>query len=340
MIPAAATFRPPSRAAGGRLPVTLVTGFLGSGKTTLINHILANREGVRAAVLVNELGEIGIDNELIIAGDDSMIELNNGCICCSVNSDLIDSIVHVLGRAEAIDHIIVETTGVADPLPVALTFLRSEFREAVRLDAIVAMADAEQFSLELYDGIAARNQLRYADAILLNKCDRVAADRRQDVEQKIRYVNPDARLVHTIRGTVPLPLILDVNLFGDAHESRGRVTHGHAHLTTDGFISVAFESDRPFSVTRFQAFLDKGRPAGLFRGKGFLWLAETDKRYVFHLVGSRFSLDEDTSTERGSNRIVLIGRDLDTQDLRARLLDCLAKPADRRSSCSAGSGFR
>jgi len=352
------TFQPPVRSAGERLPVTLVTGFLGSGKTTLVNHILSNRQGVRAAVLVNELGEIGIDNELIIAAEDGMIELSNGCICCSVNNDLVDSIVRVLGRPGRIDHLIVETTGVADPLPVALTFLRSEFRKALRLDAIVAVADADQFSLELFDGIAARNQLRYADAVLINKCDCVGAERLAQVEGQIRSMNPEARIAHTVRGAVALPLILDVDLFraGQAMapapgqglgqgfaESPGQGpgrTHDHAHpraaarqsaepgrrhahLAADGFVSLSFESERPFSVVRFQAFLDAGRPPGLFRGKGFLWLAETGRRYIFHLVGGRFSLDEDDRADRGSNRLVLIGRDLDLGDLRARLADCL-----------------
>jgi len=320
MTSSPATFEAPSRRAAGRLPVTLVTGFLGSGKTTLVNHILSNREDVRAAVLVNELGDIGIDNDLIVAAEDGMIELNNGCICCSTNNDLVDSIVRVLGRPEPVDHIIVETTGVADPLPVALTFQRPEFRDTLRLDAIIAVADAEQFSLHLFDGIAPRNQLRYADAILLNKCDRARAERLGAVEEKIRSLNAEARLVRTTQSAVPLPLILDVDLFRSRDT---RHDHGHGHLHDDGFVSLSFESDRPFSVSRFQAFLNTGRPPGLFRGKGFLWLAETGKRYVFHLVGERFTLEEDDRGVAGANRLVLVGRDLDLETLRARLLDCL-----------------
>jgi G3E family GTPase len=247
-----------------------------------------------------------------------MIELTNGCICCPTNNDLIDSIVRVLGGAKPVDHIIVETTGVADPLPVAHTFQRPEFRDALRLDAIVAVADAEQFSLDLFDGIAARNQLHYADAILLNKCDRVGPGRLATVEEKIRSLNEEARLVRTTRSAVPLPLILDVDLFRPVHTG-----HDHAHLDNDGFVSLSFESDRPFSVSRFQAFLDAGRPPGLFRGKGFLWLAETGKRYIFHLVGERFTLEEDKRDYAGANRLVLIGRELDVETLRARLAGCL-----------------
>jgi G3E family GTPase len=317
MISALATFTP-SRRDGERLPVTLVTGFLGSGKTTLVNHILANRSGVRAAVLVNELGEIGIDNELIVAADAGTIELSNGCICCSTNNDLVDAIVRVLSRPDPVDHILVETTGVADPLPVALTFQRPEFRRVLRLDAVVALADAEQFSLDLFDGIAARNQLRHADAILLNKCDRVAEDRIRAVEQAICGINCEARLLRTAYSAVPLPLILDVELFDSAEH-----LDAHAHMVDDGFVSFSFESEWPFSADKFQAFLQT-RPPGLFRGKGFLWFADTDRRYVFHLVGSRFALEEDTRRTGAANRLVLIGRELDPNGLKIALSRCLA----------------
>jgi G3E family GTPase len=303
----------------GRLPVTLVTGFLGSGKTTLVNHILTNRRGVRAAVLVNELGAIGIDNDLIVDTKGRMIELSNGCICCSINNDLVDGIVRVLSRPEPVDHLLVETTGIADPLPVALTFQRPEFRDLLRLDAIVALADAEQFRSDLFDSAAARNQLRHADVVLLNKCDLVDEEKLRAVEGGIRSVTQAARLVRTTRSAVPLPLILDVD------SKPIEPASGYALPHDDGFISLSFESDRPFLIAPFQTFLDH-RPPGLFRGKGFLWFAETEKRYVFHLVGDRFTLDDDPRPVRGSNRLVLIGRGLDAQHLQIRLGQCLASP--------------
>jgi len=259
-----------------------------------------------------------------VASEGGMIELANGCICCSTNTDLIDGLVRVLGRPEAIDHMLVETTGVADPLPVALTFQRPEFRDLLRLDAIVALADAEHFSLEHFDGIAARHQLRYADVVLLNKCDRVDEARLGVVEAGIRDVNPTARLVRTTRSAVPLPLILDTDLFQATVLDRAPAT---AHLESDGLVSVSFASERPFSLAPFQDFLDRDRPPGLFRGKGFLWLADTGKRYVFHLVGERFTLDDDARPAPGPNRLVLIGRGLDAAALTARLTSCLAPPA-------------
>lgn len=305
---------------GKRLPVTVVTGFLGSGKTTLVNHILSNRAGVKAAVLVNELGEIGIDNDLLVAADGGMIELANGCICCSTNSDFVDGIVRILSRPETVDHILVETTGIADPLPVAQTFLRPEFRDSLRLDAVVAVADAEHLSLDSFDSTAARQQLRHADVILVNKCDRVGEQPLDGVEARIRAVNPEARMLRTVRSAAPLPMILDVELFEAACSDRNH--HHDSHLADDGFVSLSFESDRPFSVARLQAFLDE-RPPGLFRGKGFLHLAETGERYVFHLVGERFTLEKDQRPV-GRNRLVLIGRQLDLVGLRTRLSHCLA----------------
>ena len=286
--------------------MTLVTGFLGSGKTTLVNHILSNREGVRAAVLVNELGDIGIDNDLIIAGRDGMIELTNGCICCSTNNDLVDSIVRVLRRPEPVDHIIVETTGVADPLPVAHTFQRPEFRDSASPRRHRRGGRCRAVQPRPVRRHRARNQLRYADAILLNKCDRADAGRLGTVEEKIRSLNAEARLVRTTRSAVPLPLILDVDLFrASARGARSLMPIMGTMTASSRCPSRATGRSRS---SRFQAFLDTGRPPGLFRGKGFLWLAETGKRYVFHLVGERFTLEEDTRGVGGANRLVLIGQ--------------------------------
>lgn len=306
-----------------RLPVTVVTGFLGSGKTTLVNHILAHQKGLRVAVMVNEIGDIAIDNELIIGAGDGMVELANGCICCSINNDLVDAIFRVLQREPPVESLIVETTGLADPLPIVLTFLRSEFRQRVRLDAIVAVADAESFSLNLFDSKAAIHQLRYADIVLLNKCDRVGDEAAQSVEAKIGAIG-GGRVVRTTRAQVPLPLILGAGMF---QPDRYSGEHGHDHLMEDGFEAISFESEHPFSADKFQFFLEH-QAGNVFRAKGVVSIDGSDTRHIFHLVNKRFTLDPvlpGMGPSRGS-RLVLIGKDLDADGLRAQLGSCQVAP--------------
>lgn len=217
------------------LPVTIITGFLGSGKTTLLNHILSNQQGLKTAVLVNEFGEIGIDNELIVSTDDNMVELNNGCICCTINSDLVDAVYKVMERQDNnIDYLVVETTGLADPLPVALTFLGSELRDLTRLDSIVTLVDAANYSLDLFNSEAAFSQIAYGDVIVLNKADLVNQAYLDSLEVKIRDIKEGARILRTTKSQVPLPLVLSVGLFEsdkyfDAAEIHNHEHHDHNH---------------------------------------------------------------------------------------------------------------
>jgi G3E family GTPase len=329
------------------MPVTIITGFLGSGKTTLLNHILSNQQGLKTAVLVNEFGEIGIDNELIVSTEDNMVALSNGCICCTINNDLVDAVYQVLERQDNLDYLVVETTGLADPLPVALTFLGTELRDLTRLDSIITVVDAANYSLDLFNSEAAYSQIAYGDIIILNKTDLVEAATVNDLERKINQVKPDARIIRTQRSQVPLPLILSVGLFQSEkyfnteaehdhhhdhdhsqcdHDHHHHEHHDHSHhLENDGFTSISFQTDKPFAIRKFQYFLDNELPANIFRAKGIIWFKESPNRHIFHLCGKRFTLDDDQWKGTPKNQLVLIGQDLDRETLISQLENCISE---------------
>src|SRR5450631_4382463 len=205
---------PPAVPAPAKIPVTVLTGYLGAGKTTLLNRILSEPHGQKYAVIVNEFGEIGIDNDLVVGADEEVFEMNNGCICCTVRGDLVRIIDGLMRRKGKFDAIIVETTGLADPAPVAQTFFMDEnVGSKTKLDAVITVADAKWLKDRLKDAPEAKNQIAFADVILLNKTDLVTPAELEEIEARIRAINPYAKLHRTTKCAIELDAVLGRNAF-------------------------------------------------------------------------------------------------------------------------------
>lgn len=325
------------------LPVTIITGFLGSGKTTLLNHILTNNQDLKVAILVNEFGDIDIDSQLLISVEENMLSLSNGCICCTINDDLLDTVYQVLESDKKVDYLIVETTGVADPLPIILTFLSPELRDLIRLDSVLTLIDAENFTSEHFESDAALKQVIYGDIILLNKVDLVAEKKIKELEKDIYCIKKGANILHCEYGKVPLPLILDIDIskrtnypsesvinshdhHHDNHDHDHHHNHDHQHsnhLEVDGFMSISFESDRPFNVDKFQNFITDNIMNQVFRAKGILWFAESELKHIFQLSGKRYDINTEEWQNQQKNQLVMIGRNIDECKLKDKLKQCL-----------------
>ncbi|NET43811.1 GTP-binding protein [Okeania sp. SIO2B3] len=312
------------------MPVTIITGFLGSGKTTLINQILYNKHNLKVAVLVNEFGDINIDSQLLIDINDNMVELSNGCICCTINEGLVDTVYEILERDEKIDYLIIETTGLANPFPIMLTFLSTELKDLTYLDSVLTLVDCENFTPDHFDSEAAFKQIAYGDIILLNKTDLVSQDRVDYLESYIKTVNNGARVLRSEYSKIPLYLILDVNLSKlqpysllENNNQRELQKIPKDHLINDGFTSISFQSKRPFSALKFQQnFLDE-LPENIFRAKGILWFKESESKHIFQLSGKRYDMQVEEWSTTPTNQLVLIGRNLNPLIIQQGLTNCL-----------------
>ncbi|MFG1320064.1 CobW family GTP-binding protein [Xanthobacter autotrophicus] len=348
-----------------KIPVTVLTGYLGAGKTTLLNRILSQPHGKKFAVIVNEFGEIGIDNDLVVGADEEVFEMNNGCICCTVRGDLIRVIDGLLRRKGGFDGIIVETTGLADPAPVAQTFFVDEEVQAkTRLDAVVTVADAKWLSDRLKDAPEAKNQVAFADVILLNKTDLVTGAELDEVEARIRGINPYAKLYRTTKSEIDIAKVLNQGAFDldrilelepafledDDHHHHDHEhgpdcgcdhDHGHDHahdhhhhglkaVHDEEVQSVAFSTEKELNPDKFFPWVQNlvaTEGPNILRSKGILSFANDPDRFVFQ--GVHMILDGDhqrpwKADEKRVSRIVFIGRKLDRQALEDGFLSCAA----------------
>jgi G3E family GTPase len=343
-----------------KVPVTVLTGYLGAGKTTLLNRILSEPHGKRYAVIVNEFGEIGIDNDLVLGADEEIFEMNNGCICCTVRGDLIRIIDELMRRKGKFDAIIVETTGLADPAPVAQTFFMDEnIGRKAKLDAVVTVADAKWLNDRLKDAPEAKNQIAFADVILINKTDLVSPDQLSDVEARIRGINPFAKLHKTERAKIPLDAVLGRNAFdldrildlepafldSDHHDrepAHGHEDHQHhddeahasgglKHYHEEEIQSISLRTDKPLDPDKFfpwvQDLVQKEGPS-ILRCKGILAFKDDDERFVFQ--GVHMILDGDhqrpwKKDETRESRIVFIGRNLPRKLITEGFESCLTQ---------------
>ena len=314
-----------------QVPVTVLTGYLGAGKTTLLNRILSEDHGHKYAVIINEFGELGVDGDLVVDADEEVFEMNNGCVCCTVRGDLIRILGGLMKRRGKFDAIIVETTGLANPAPVAQTFFVDDtVRAKTRLDAIVTVVDAKHVTQRLADSPEAQEQIAFADVIVLNKTDLVTPEELAQVEARLRQINRFAAIHKAQRGDVPVSELLGQGAF-DLERVLARVPDfldSDAHDHDGDVVSMSFEAKRPIDPEKFNAWIgqllaEKG--GDMLRTKGILAYAGDQRRFAFqavHMMADGAFIGPWPEGEERVSRIVFIGRNLNRPQLRRGFEAC------------------
>jgi G3E family GTPase len=321
-----------------QIPVTMLTGYLGAGKTTLLNRILTENHGKKYAVVINEFGELGVDNDLVVDADEEVFEMNNGCICCTVRGDLI-RIVGSLIKRKGLDGILIETTGLADPAPVAQTFFMDEdVRTRTKLDAIVTVVDAKHLLARLEDSHEAVEQVAFADVIVLNKTDLVTEAEIDVIERRLRSLNHHARIHRAARADVPVTELLDRGAF-DLNRvlevEPGFLSGEDDHKHDDAVQSVSFEADKPLDRKRFMSWIGEllsRQGQDLLRTKGILDFVGEDRRFAFqavHMLADGDFIGPWKAGEPRRSKLVFIGRNLSRPELRRGFEACLVEEARR-----------